>query len=156
MDVTQFSAKVRTCEQKLYHVAKCLLNCEADCEDAVQEALIRAWRKIGTLRHEEYFDTWLIRILINECKSELRRRARRPDSEIPESFPAPEAPDAALREALLQLDIKYRLPLTLHYLYGYEVKAVSRILRLPEGTCKSRLHRARQLLRDILEKEDAT
>lgn len=153
MDATEFSERVRACEPKLYHMAKSLLLCEADCADAVQEALLKAWRKLGALRQEEYFETWLTRIVINECKSALRRRARRGESELNESLPAPPPPDPFLWDALTRLPEKYRLTLVLHYLYGYDLNAVARILRLPKTTVKGRLNRARGQLRAMWEKE---
>ena len=70
----EFVQRVRACERRLYRVARAQLPSEADCEDAVQEALLRAWDRLDTLREEAYFETWLIRILINQCKTFYRRR----------------------------------------------------------------------------------
>ena len=66
MRQADFIRRARACERRLYRVARTMLPREADCEDAVQEALLRAWDRLDTLRNEAYFETWLIRILINQ------------------------------------------------------------------------------------------
>ncbi|EPZ57339.1 RNA polymerase sigma factor, sigma-70 family protein [[Clostridium] sordellii ATCC 9714] len=67
MDRKTFITKVLECEKTLYNVSKSILINDADCEDAVQEAILKAFNKLHTLKNEEYFKTWLIRILMNEC-----------------------------------------------------------------------------------------
>lgn len=100
------------------------------------------------MKDEAYFETWLTRILINESKSLLRRRAHMPGA-LPESLPEPEAPDnMALSEALGSLDVKLRIPLVLHYMEGYSVKEIAALLRLPETTIKWRMHEGRKRLKD--------
>ena len=148
MDQQQFIARTQAVQGRLYRVSRTLLRCDADCEDAVQEAIVKAWVKLDTLREEQYFETWLIRILINECKNVYRRKI--PGEALPETLTAPEPPDPALRDALERLDVKFRLPLVLHYLEGYRVREIAKMLRLPEGTVKRRLHQARKLLKSAL------
>ena len=77
MNEREFSQRVRNCRDKLWRVSYAILRNGADCDDALQEALLRAWRQIGSLREEKYFDTWLTRILINEAKRILRQRQKR-------------------------------------------------------------------------------
>ena len=151
MNRADFIIRVRGCERRLYRVARTLLRSDADCEDAVQEALLKAWTRLATLRQEQYFETWLIRILINECKSLYRRRPR-VEGEIPESLAAP-AEDRSLMDALMNLPEKFRIPVELHYIEGYGISEISRMLRLPEGTVKWRLSRSRALLKDELGEE---
>ena len=62
-----FSNLILDRESTLYRVAMSMLRNEKDCEDAVQTAVLTAFEKLGTLKHEEYFKTWLVRILINVC-----------------------------------------------------------------------------------------
>ena len=76
MDKQTFSDEVRRMERSLYRVAMSYTGNAPDAADAVQEALLRAWNRRGTLRDEQYFGTWLMRILINESKTLLRRRRR--------------------------------------------------------------------------------
>ena len=68
MDRQFFIASAQAMERSMYCIARSYLRCEADCEDALQNALLRAWEKRNTLREERYFRTWLTRILINSCK----------------------------------------------------------------------------------------
>lgn len=76
MDKEEFTRAVLEYESTLYRVAKSMLGSEADCADAAQNALLRAWEKQHTLRDTAYFKTWLTRILINECRAMLRQRAK--------------------------------------------------------------------------------
>lgn len=138
MDERQFSQRVRACEQKLYNTARMLLPCQADCEDAVQEALFKAWARLDSLRDTGRFEAWLMRILINECKMLLRRRRAHRESALTgaeEDFRVPDAPPGAeeMRAALRALEEKYRLPLLLHLAEGFEVVDVARMLLLHPG-----------------------
>ena len=78
MSDQEYMARVRAMERKLYRIAHAILWSDADCADAIQEAVFRGWMKRGTLREERYFETWLIRILINECRNLLRRQQAAP------------------------------------------------------------------------------
>ena len=149
-----FIQRVRTCERRLYRVARTMLPQESDCEDAVQEALLRAWNRLDTLRQEAYFETWLIRILINQCRTFYRRRPPA-SAELTEDIPRPEPQDTPLLDALMGLPRKLRVTLELHYVEGYSVAETARILRLPEGTVKWRLKRGRELLKESLNREEA-
>lgn len=152
MDKQTFSVQVKRMERQLYRIAMSYVANETDAADAVQEALLRAWAARGTLRNEALFGTWLTRILINECKTLLRKRRRAiPMAEPPEQGVA-ESPedDRAVREALFQLPVKYRVPLVLNVLDGYTMREIAGILRLPEGTIKTRVSRAKQKLKTVL------
>ena len=137
----------------LYRIARGQLMIEADQQDAVQEAIRRSWEKRENLKDERYLQTWVIRILLNACH-DIQRHEKRvyPVSEIPDRpLDAPEFVD--LRGVLLQLKEKYRVPVILHYIEGYEIRHVSEILKLPASTVKTRLMRGRTRLRDILNEE---
>ncbi|MBR5428867.1 MAG: RNA polymerase sigma factor [Clostridia bacterium] len=151
MDKTTFQNRVLAAEQLLYRVSKTLLKRDEDCADAVQEAILKAWSALPTLREERYFTTWLTRILINECYAILRRNERITDIEaIPETA-APERSFSSLYEALTALPEKTRVAVELHYIEGYSVAEVAEILKIPEGTVKSRLSGGRKLLKRFLE-----
>lgn len=156
MDKQTFSEEVRRMERSLYRVAMSYTGNVSDAADAVQEALLRAWRRRDTLRDERYFDTWLMRVVINESKTLLRRRRRMlPMAQPPEtSVEEPPGADAALHEALFSLPPQYRLPLTLTCLEGYTMREAARMLGVPEGTVKARVHRARQQLKELLGEEE--
>ncbi len=150
----EFTSLVLAAEPALYRVARSMLPCEADCADAAQSAILRAWEKLDTLKSPEYFRTWLIRILINECRSALRRGARFTLSEPDGDTPAPEPDDySELYSALYGLGEKLRLPLALYYFEGFKVAEIAAMLSVPEGTVKTRLRRARELLREELKGE---
>lgn len=152
MDKEEFTRAVLEYESTLYRVAKSMLGSEADCADAAQNALLRAWEKQHTLRDTAYFKTWLTRILINECRAMMRQRARFVplEEEAAEGEIAPEG-GGELYEAVMGLDEKYRLPVVLHYIEGFKTAEIAAMLRLPEGTVKTRLRRAREILREELE-----
>ena len=151
----EFQERVRFCRQRLYGMAYMLLGTQADCEDAVQEALMKAWRKLASLREEQYFETWLMRIVINECRSLQRSHARRRETPLELCVAAlPASPEPELYMALKSLPGKYSVLLTLQYINGYTISEMAKILRLPQGTVASRLNRAKMLLRKELGEEE--
>lgn len=147
-----FIGRALACERRLYRVARTMLSREADCEDAVQEALLRAWARLDTLREEAYFETWLIRILINQCKSFYRKHPRA-EVELTDDIPASGMPQSTLSEALGTLPGKPRIALELHYIEGYSVRECARLLSVPEGTVKWRLSQGRKLLQRAIGEE---
>ena len=149
-----FAKAVTEMTQTLYRVSCSQLPNEADREDAVQEALRRAWEKRGSLRNEEYLRTWVVRILLNVCH-DIQREGKRmiPAEEIPgPDVPSPEEP-VDLKECLLRLDERERIPILLYYLEGFDIGEIAAVLRIPRGTVKSRLHRGRDQLRTICREE---
>lgn len=148
-----FELRVRACQGKLYRVSRGYLRGEHDCLDAISEAICKAWQKLDTLRSDDAFDGWIVRILIHECIAIQRRQKRVfPVETLPETE-APQSRNAELRQALDELPQKERAAVVLHYMEGYDVAEVARMLHTPRGTVCSRLHYARLKLRDIL-KED--
>ncbi len=155
MDRREFADRVHAMQERLYRMACGQLRDEQDRKDAVQEAIFKAWKSCGRLRDEAYFETWLIRILINECHN-IQRAGRRllPVETMPERPYVEErieGGDAELREALLSLPEKLRLPVMLHYIEGYTTEEAAAILRVPVGTVRSRLKKARETLKKALE-----
>ena len=149
MDKDAFAGRVTAMQQSLYRVAASYLHGEADRLDAVCEAVARAWEKRGTLRDERLFSTWLIRILIRECVSIQRRQRRTVPVEIlPEQVQEDES-DAvrSLREAIEALPQRQRTMVVLHYMEGYDVREVARIMGTTRGAVCAGLSRARDALR---------
>ncbi len=121
----------------------------ADAEDVAQEAFLRAYRDLRKLRKTELFGRWLYGIALNVCRE--RVRARRPEVTL-EAIAEPIArPEDRLRGDLLamvgSLPDKYRLPITMHFVDGLGHREISKILNLRESTVRSRVHRAKVMLR---------
>ena len=157
MNDNEYMRRVRAIEGRLYRVAQAILWREADCLDAVQEAVFRGWLKKDKLSDPERLETWLVRILVNECKDALRRRRRDPvalEADVGREDRLCE--DLQLRLALRQLPEKYRLPLVLHHLEGYPLEDVARALGITRSLAMSRLHQARRALRKLLDGGDET
>lgn len=147
MDAVTFQTEAMRCERLMYHVGYSILHNDQDCADAVQEALARAWARRGRVE-AAYFRPWLMRIVINECHTIGRKRRRVVlMDEVEQPAPAFEPPDERLKQALSAVPEKLKVPLLLHYLEGFSVAEVAQILRIPQGTVKSRLHHARKRLR---------
>lgn len=148
MDKETFTRLVLGQQRRMYRIALSYTASSADAEDAMQEALLRAWSRRDTLRDQSLFGTWLIRILINECKTLLRRRRRQPVvGELPRiAADPPDEQAAQLRAALFALPEKYRVPLTLNLLEGYTLQETAVLLALPLGTVKTRVARAKKKL----------
>lgn len=151
MDECAFSERTRALVPRLHRIAYLILRSESDCEDAVQEALLRAWRAQQRLRDESLFETWLIRILVNESKRLLNQRI--PTVMFSEAHAGVQPNDPGLRDEIRALHIGCRIPLVLHYLEGYTQEEIARLLHLPLATVKWRLHRARKLMREELMEE---
>jgi len=149
-----FTKAINEMVQTLYRVSCSQLSIEADREDAVQEALRRAWEKRASLKNDHHLQTWVIRILINVCHDIQRERQRLiPTEKISEPVIHAPTDTVDLRNCLFQLDERERIPIMLHYIEGYEVREIAAILRIPQGTVKSRLDRGRRQLKDICREE---
>ena len=157
MNDQEYMARVQGMERKLYRIARAVLWNDADCADAIQEAVFKGWMKRGSLKEEARFEAWLARILVNECRNLQRKQKLRSlplNEEIDLSRQDSMAEDVQLREALKSMPEKYRMPLLLRYLEGYDLTDVGRILDIPYTLAKSRLHQARSSLRKILNAGD--
>ena len=135
---------------RLYQVAYSILRTRQDAEDALQQALMKAWAaRAGA--HPETFGPWLTRIVVNECRNIQRYRMRVTPSEA--VMPEPEAfapPDPDLWNAVRALPESLRLPLTLKYVAQFTEREVAQAMHLPVSTVKNRLAKARRLLRAAL------
>lgn len=153
MKKEQLGKLILVSEDTLYHVAKSLLARDADCADAIQEAIVKAFTNLHTLRQDSYARTWLVRILINECYALMRRGKRLVSLEeyqYPET--AQETEDYSdLYEAVRRLPPDVRICIILYYLEGYSVKETAKILKITESAVKNRLARARTRMRRELE-----
>lgn len=168
-----FYELVRPHERGLYLAALSIVNNDADAEEVVQEAILKAFKAIGRFRGEAKFSTWIIQIAINEARMKLRKdrrhlydsldESRKGEDEgdyIPRDFAdwreiPSEALDSArlrqaLRKALDSLSPKYRQVLILRDVEHLSIAETAQMLGVNEGTVKTRLLRARLMMRDAL------
>lgn len=151
MDKKAFTDKVLESEETLYRISRSMLRNEQDCEDAVQDAILMAYSKLSTLKNEEYFKTWLVRILINKCNQRLKQRKRLLSAEVlPEKTNDTLGSGAEVRMAIEQLNPKIRVVVVMKYIEGFSVKEIKDVLKIPEGTVKSRLSKGREELKSKL------
>ena len=155
-DKEAFADLVRLCTPDLYKVARAILRNDMDVADAMQETLLACWEKLGDLRDERYFKTWVTRILINKCYVVLRNQAKRPQCEIPEDMGASDESLAEVEWRLLldELDDKHRLVIVLHYVMGYKVSEIATLIGTNENTVKSRLVVARKRYGEALQRAE--
>ncbi len=152
MKKEQLGQLIIASEDTMYHVAKTLLVSDADCADAIQETIVKAFTKLHTLRQDSHAKTWLVRILINECYTFLRKAKRvvsLEDFQYQEI--AEEQEDYSdLYEAVRRLPPDIRICIILYYLEGYSVKETAKLLEITESAVKNRLARARKQMRSDL------
>ena len=142
-------------EDTMYHVAKTLLYNDADCADAIQEAIVKAFSKINTLKSDAYAKTWLIKILMNECYSIMRKEKKLVSLEdyTVEDMGAESEDYSDLYEAISRLPKEASLAITLYYMEGYSIREVAELMETTESSVKNRLARARARLKNELEME---
>jgi RNA polymerase sigma-70 factor (ECF subfamily) len=129
--------------------------------DAVQDALVRCWRDLPTLRDPVAFEAWLHRLLVNTCLDLVRRQRRRPVEVELTPIHHPTTADFTgrlidrdlLHHALGTLDPEWRAIVVLHYFLEYPLPDVARMVGVPLGTAKSRLHRALGQLRSAASRD---
>lgn len=153
----EFARRVQAIRERLYRAAYLYLGSEADALEAVDEAVYQALRNLKKLRRSEYFETWLTRILINECHKELRRRKRFAPEEAMTDAAAPEELDhLPLKEAIARLPEELRSVIILRYFAGFTQAETAQSLDIPQGTVATRQRRALELLRLELGEEAST
>lgn len=142
--------------QMLYRVAFSILKTEDEINDAISNTTVIVFEKIHTLKKEEYFKAWLTRILINECYKIYNQNKKivyletydqekliHNDSYI----------DDDVKNLVKKLDKDLKQVVILYYFEDFSVKEISKIIKIPEGTIKSRLSRARKELEQTLIKQ---
>lgn len=149
--------------RRLYGLCRSLCSDPFDADDLYQETWLRVVRHISQYDPDREFEPWLTRICVNTYRSTLRRLARSPLLDFSNgedkdlllaSVPAPEEADySPLYEAVDKLPEKLRLAVVLFYFQGEDMVSTARILNIPVGTAKSRLNKARKLLKEVLADE---
>lgn len=156
-DMIAFLSLINENKLDIYKVAKGILHNEEDIEDAIQNTVIKTFENIKTLKQDEFFETWMIRILINECNNIIRKNRRAlpfKESIVVESYnDIYEKLD--LINAIGSLNEELKVITHLYYFEGMSTVEIARTLNIPEGTVRSRLARARKKLkRQMSEKRE--
>ncbi len=156
-DHDAFTRLVDGSVDRLYTVADLILRDPDRAQDAVQEALVAAWRDLPGLREPEAWDAWLYRLTVRSCYRHARRDRRRtivelqamPDAGIDHvaDIALPLAERDRLERELGRLQVDQRAVIVTHFYLGYPISEVAEILGLPVGTVKSRLNRGLRALR---------
>jgi RNA polymerase sigma-70 factor (ECF subfamily) len=161
-DTAAFELLMRRYNQRVFRAARSVLRDDAEAEDVAQDAWVRAYGHLDQFAGRAGFGTWVARIAIHEALARGRRRARqRPLSEHDATLAAPTRPPddavgagelvAALEAAIDELPAVFRTVFVLRDVEGLDTAETSACLDVPEATVKTRLHRARSLLRAALD-----
>ncbi len=153
MDMQTYARRVEAIRPKLYRTALCYLGSEAQAMDALDEAVYKGLCALKKLRQPEFFDTWLTRILLNECHREQKRQGRLVPIELAEELTAEHLDALPLKQALLRLPEDLKNVVILRFFAGYTQAETAEILDIPQGTVGTRQQRALRLLRLELEVE---
>jgi RNA polymerase sigma-70 factor (ECF subfamily) len=147
-DEQSFAALCDLLKTKLFRTAKGILGNDSLALDAVSEAVFRAFKGIKQLREPKYVETWFMRILINAANDIYRRLKHELVMEtMPQGIHYDDHSDLNFTQMIDSLQPELRQIISLKYYSGYTLNEISEILNIPEGTVKSRLNRALNLLR---------
>ena len=156
-DLDSFSQLIDPLLDPAYRLAAVMLGDRSAAEDAVQEASIKAWRKLRQLRGDaQSLRAWFLSIVANECRMARRTRWFSVISvaDVPAQAPDDRESHSDLRRALMRLTPDERLPLVLHFYLDLPLDEVARTLRVSPSAAKSRIYRAAKRLRADLTIEE--
>lgn len=151
MDNEEYARRVEALRPKLYRTALCYLGRQQDALDVLDEAVYRGLCGLKKLRQPEFFDTWLTRILLNECSRELKRRSRWLSLEKRREVEVRDLDQLPLQEAIRALPKELEDVIILRFFSGYTQAETALTLQIPQGTVATRQRRALQLLKLELE-----
>lgn len=135
----------------LYRTAFAFLKNEHDAVEAMQEVTFRAYQKIHTVKEPSYTKTWLVRIMMNYCQDQLKKHKRYSSSEVLQEIGFNEdMTHLEMNEAIASLSSVEQQLIFLKYFQNTKIKEIAEIENIPEGTVKSRLHKALKTLRNFL------
>jgi len=170
-DVESFELLISSYDKRAYNIAYRIMGNEEDAKDMAQEALLRVFKSLKDFKGQAAFSTWLYRIVTNVCLDELRRRKNEKyvsmdssihtedgelhmelcsDKETPESVYERIEQRELIRNAIREMNEDYRTVIVLRDIQGFSYDEISGMLDCSLGTVKSRINRARTMLRDKL------
>ncbi|AEV69215.1 sigma-70 family RNA polymerase sigma factor [Acetivibrio clariflavus] len=171
-DLEAFEQLIIGCQKKVFNIAFRMVGNYDDANELAQEVFIKAFRSIKNFKGDSSFSTWIYRITANVCLDELRKRKNRTivslDQDIelndgdvkrqmPDNAPTPDMEaesnevKSIVNESIQQLPDDYKSMIILRDIQGFSYDEISKIVNCPEGTVKSRINRARQALKKILQ-----
>ena len=160
-DRDAFAVLVTTSADRLFAVARRILQDHDRAQDAVQSTLLAAWRDLPSLRDHARFDAWLNRLLVRACYEEARKhRAFHVTARVVSiETTTPDltnwlADREQLERAFRRLQVEQRAVVVFHFYLGLGLNEVAQALAIPEGTARSRLHYALRILRSVIEADD--
>lgn len=141
----------------MYKAAICILKNDEDSKDAMQNSIIQAYENIGKLKNNIYFKTWLMRILIHECYKMIHQNRKVisfPGDYQESSYDTYPSDVSHISKMIYSLPEEFRMVIILFYYNDLPIKDISELLKIPEGTVKSRLNRAKEHLRKMSEESE--
>ena len=155
MTDNEFATEIESIRGKLYKMAMLYMGNHTLALDVLDEAIYKALCSHKKLKSSEFFDTWITRIVINECYNELRRQKKIcPIEELPETA-IQEYDSLPLKEAIRRLPKDLKDVVILRYFSGFTLVETAQMLQIPQGTAATRQRKALQLLRLELQEEVA-
>lgn len=142
---------VRKYTQMVLNIAYTYTKNPYDAEDIAQDVFLTLYKNIRKISSEEYMKAWLIRVTINKSKNHMKTAWMRKRSEMPDiqqDLSSDEPRD--LLNAVLSLEVKYKIPIYLMYYEGYTIKEISEIVKIKPATIGTRLKRGREILKKML------
>jgi len=170
-DLEAFAVLFKQYRLRLYSLAATILQAEAAAEDAVQETFLTVLKKMDTYRRQAAFETWLIAIAVNQCRSHLRRQKARQTLSLNDLAPrwlalltgegsdpaevvAQSQQDQTLWDMVNRLDDRLRIPMILRYQYELSAAEIARILHTNPNRVYQQLYEGRQQLRLLAQQSD--
>lgn len=153
-DAESFISLIEQNKQSMKRIAIAYLGNEEDVADALQDTILDAFEKIHTLKNAEYFKTWLIRILINNCISIQRRRSKVIVMDVTDEeqkISSELHSNLEFYDLLLKLPEETRVIFQMYYGEQFSIGEIAKLLKLKENTVKSKIHRGREQLRSQLD-----
>ena len=154
-----FNNLVIPLKTKLYKTGMAILKNDDDVCDAVQNTLFSAYKNLEKLEKEEYFSTWIIRILINECYDLIKKNKKvaylneQMEQKETDFYYDTYKEESDVERVLNSIEPELKMIIVLFYYDGFSIKEISEIYNIPEGTVKSRLSRCRDKLYVLLKEE---
>lgn len=150
----EFNTAVEQYLNMVYRIALNWFGSVHDAEDAAQEVMLRLWKSAAAFEGDSHLRHWLVRVTINVCKDLSHTPWRLhsvPLAQAPPQLCSDEPEAQAVVEEILRLPKKYRVPLYLFHYEGYSIKEIGELLKTNPSTIRTRLSRAREMLKHQLE-----